>query len=325
MLEQTHFLITPTLFECFGIANCEAAAYGIPVLTSEVGGVSQIIREGENGFLFSIDAKASDYVDKIENIYLDTEQYSILRIHSRQHFEERLNWNTWREKVNQIINHVFEDTEEVYYVPVYAINVKERKDRRSHIIHEFENKPEFKLHLIDACQHPQGTIGLWNSIITIIKTAKEKEEDLIIICEDDHYFTENYSRKLLFKEIMEAYSQGTDILSGGIGGFGQAIPVGYHRYWIDWFWCTQFIIIYASLYDKILSYKFEDTDTADDVISTLTINKMVIYPFISEQKDFGYSDVTRTNMENQGRIREHFARANAKFQMTEQICQLRNN
>ena len=43
-------------------------------------------------------------------------------------------------------------------------------------------------------------------------------------CEDDHYFTENYSPKLLFKEVTEAYIQGAEVLSGGIGGFGQADP-----------------------------------------------------------------------------------------------------
>lgn len=322
LLGRSHFLIAPTLFDCYGIVNCEAAAYGIPVLTSDVGGVSQVICEGENGFLMSVDAEASEYADKIEAVYSDTEQFNVLRKKSRQHFEERLNWETWRVKMNKVFDRVL-DNEEEFYIPVYAINVKEREDRKRHIIKEFENRPEFQFNLIEACRHPKGTIGLWNSIVNIVKLAKEKEEDVIIICEDDHYFTENYSPKLLFKEIREAYMQGADVLSGGIGGFGQAIPVGYQRYWVDWFWCTQFIVVYASFFDKILSYQFKEDDTADDVMSALTNNKMVIYPFISEQKDFGYSDVTRSNMDNQGRIREHFAWANAKLRMTEQVCKLR--
>lgn len=323
ILSRAHFLIAPTLFDCYGIVNCEAAAYGIPVISSDVGGVGQVICEGENGFLMPVDAEASDYADKIQDIYLDTERFNVLRKKSRQHFENRLNWEVWRVKMNAVFDRLLDDEEE-FYIPVYAINVKEREDRRDHIVKEFENKPEFQFNLIEACKHPKGTIGLWNSMVNIVKLAKEKEEDVIIICEDDHYFTENYSCKLLFKEIREAYMQGAEVLSGGIGGFGQAIPVGYKRYWVDWFWCTQFIVVYASFFDKILSYEFKEDDTADDVMSVLTNNKMVIYPFISEQKDFGYSDVTRSNMDNQGRIREHFAWANAKLQATEQVCQLRN-
>lgn len=323
LLSRAHFLIAPTLFDCYGIVNCEAAAYGIPVLTSNVGGVSQVICEGENGFLMPADAGASDYADKIQDIYLDTERFDVLRKNSRRHYEDRLNWEVWRSKMNDVFDRLLEDEEE-FYIPVYAINVKEREDRKSHIVKEFENKPEFQFNLIEACKHPKGTIGLWNSMVNIVKLAKEKDEDVIIICEDDHYFTENYSRNLLFKEIQEAYMQGAEILSGGIGGLGQAIPVGYKRYWVDWFWCTQFIVVYASFFDKILSYEFKEDDTADDVMSVLTNNKMVIYPFISEQKDFGYSDVTRSNMDNQGRIREHFAWANARLQATEQVYRLHN-
>mgnify|MGYP006977138430 FL=1 len=152
--------------------------------------------------------------------------------------------------------------------------------------------------------------------------AKEQEEDVIVICEDDHFFTGNYSPGLLFKEIREAYMQGAELLSGGIGGFGQAIPVGYHRYWVDWFWSTQFIVIYSSAFDTILSYEFQEDDTADGVLSEIIYNKMVIYPFISEQKDFGYSDVTLGNMEYPGKIREFFKRSNARFKMIRTIQDL---
>ena len=49
---------------------------------------------------------------------------------------------------------------------------------------------------------------------------------------------------------------------------------------------------------------------------------MVIYPFISEQKDFGYSDVTLGNMEYPGKIREFFKRANVRFKMIRTIQDL---
>lgn len=199
------------------------------------------------------------------------------------------------------------------YIPVYAINMKEREDRREHIINEFKGKPEFKLHLMEACIHRKGTIGLWNSMVQIVRMAKENKEDFVIICEDDHFFTEGYSPKLLIKEIQEAYLQKAEILSGGIGGFGNGFRTGFRRYWIDWLWCTQFIVVYASFYDKMLSYEFKEDDAADEVISALASNKMVIYPFISEQKDFGYSDVTKSNDEHKGLIRRIFKEAKDKL------------
>ena len=62
-----------------------------------------------------------------------------------------------------------------------------------------------------------------------------------------------------------------------------------------------------------LWYILEDDDTADGALSELASCKLVIHPFISEQKDFGYSDVTQSTHEHAGRIREHFAWANRTF------------
>ena len=274
ILTRSHFLILPTRFDCFGIAFCEACAYGIPSLGTNVGGVSQVIKEGENGFLFNIDASSLEYADKIEETFNNHTTYFELMKTARKDFEERLNWDIWLDKSNKIIEQLASEHQPDFYLPVY--------------------------------------------VIKIIKMAKEKGDDIIVICEDDHYFTENYSPKLLFKEVTEAYIQGAEVLTGGIGGFGQAIPEGYHRYKVDWFWCTQFIVVYNRFFDKMLDYSFQDTDTADGVISKLATNKMVIFPFISEQRDFGYSDVTQSNMEQQGKIREHFARANKRMEFVSQ-------
>lgn len=321
IFRQTHFLIAPTLFDCFGIVYAEAAAYGIPALTSDVGGVTQAIHDGENGFLFPVNCSADCYVEQIVKLYSDISQYTLLRETVQRHYKDRLNWNVWLERMNKLFTNII-DKEEGVYIPVYAINLRERKDRRNHIINQFKGRKEFDFHLIDACEHPKGNIGLWNSIVKIIRKAKEQEEEVVIICEDDHFFTKHYSWNLLLKQIKEAYGQGAEILSGGIGGFGQVVPVGNYRYWVDWFWCTQFIVVYNSFFDKILSYEFKEDDTADGVLSKLSCNKMVIYPFISEQKDFGYSDVTESNMSNKGRIQEHFNCSNKRFKILHNIFEM---
>lgn len=93
ILTRSHFLILPTRFDCFGIVFCEACAYGIPSLGTNVGGVSQVIKERENGFLFNIDASSLEYADKIEEIFNNHITYSKLRKTARKDFEERLNWD----------------------------------------------------------------------------------------------------------------------------------------------------------------------------------------------------------------------------------------
>lgn len=228
-------------------------------------------------------------------------------------------WNSWLSRAERVFNELFAEINNIY-IPVYIINREDRPERKAHILSEFKGKTEFDVTLVEACVHENGALGLWNSIVNVIRRAQKNEDEIIIICEDDHYFTAHYSPGLLLKQIQEAYKQGADLLSGGIGGFGHAVPVGYCRYWVDWLWCTQFVVIYKHFFETILTYEFKEGDTADGIFSKLSANKLVIYPFISEQRDFGYSDVTQTNKENQGRIREHFAWANRQFKM---ICTVR--
>jgi len=213
------------------------------------------------------------------------------------------------------MNNTFDDVQ----IPTYVINLKERIDRLEHIRQQFANKPEFDVHIVEASEHPIGAVGLWNSIVKVINIAIENEDDVIIICEDDHIFTKYYSKEYLVENILEAAGQGAKLLSGGIGGFSNAVPISKNRFWIDSFWCTQFIVLYRSFFQKILEVSFGESDTADGIMSELTSNKMVLYPFISIQRDFGYSDVTRSNNEEKGRIIQHFHDADTNMSIYQKV------
>lgn len=192
-------------------------------------------------------------------------------------------------------------------IPTYIINLKERTDRREHIINEFKDKPEFDIQIINAIKHKNGALGLWKSIVKIIKLAIKNNDDVIIMVEDDHTFTEHYNKQYLIKNILEAYEQGADILLGGIsGGFNHLVPITSNRYWINHFWGTQFVVIYKPFFKKILNANFKKNDAADDFIAKITSNKMVLFPFISVQKEFGYSDATENNKIS-GSVDSYFA------------------
>ena len=103
ILRSSHFLVLPTEFDAFGIVFCEASAYGVPSIAGNVGGVSQPVREGKNGYLLDANATAQDYADKIKSVFSNKNSYLELRKSSRHEFETRLNWDVWGEKVNNIL------------------------------------------------------------------------------------------------------------------------------------------------------------------------------------------------------------------------------
>ncbi|QEC51474.1 glycosyl transferase family 25 [Anseongella ginsenosidimutans] len=176
-------------------------------------------------------------------------------------------------------------------VPVYVINLPEHKDRITHIRGQFEGREEFDVEFIEAHRHEIGVINLWESIKKVIRTAMERNDDVIVICKDDHEFTPHYSRTSLFRQIIGAAEQGANIMLGGINHFGQAIPVAEGRFWIDQFQSTQFIVAYRIFFQRILDEPFTEGEVADVKFSEMTSHKMIIHPFISAQKDFGYSDL----------------------------------
>lgn len=81
----------------------------MPSIAADVGGVSQPVREGKNGFLLPPNARAEDYAEKIKSVFSDKEKYIELRKSSRQEYETRLNWNVWGEKVNRILEETVEN------------------------------------------------------------------------------------------------------------------------------------------------------------------------------------------------------------------------
>jgi glycosyltransferase involved in cell wall biosynthesis len=51
LLREHHIMVMPSLAEAFGVAVLEAAACGRPTIASRVGGVSEVLRDGESGLL----------------------------------------------------------------------------------------------------------------------------------------------------------------------------------------------------------------------------------------------------------------------------------
>ncbi|MCI0330821.1 MAG: glycosyltransferase family 4 protein [candidate division Zixibacteria bacterium] len=104
---ESDFLLLPTRYECYGVVFCEAAAFGLPVITTDTGGVSSVIRNGENGYMLPYEAGGADYARLIAEIYGDNTRYYELVRKSRQAFEERLNWDFWAQTVRRLISQKF--------------------------------------------------------------------------------------------------------------------------------------------------------------------------------------------------------------------------
>jgi glycosyltransferase involved in cell wall biosynthesis len=103
LLSSVHFLILPTQADCSLLVACESNAYGVPALTTNVGGVSDIVKDGVNGFCLPPEAGGTDFASLIIKIFSDKEKYHQLIHSSRELFEQKLNWNKWAEQFQQVL------------------------------------------------------------------------------------------------------------------------------------------------------------------------------------------------------------------------------
>ena len=101
LFRDSSFFIMPSRQEAYGLAYCEACAFGLPPIGADTGGVGTIVRDGENGLLLPLDADPGDYVRAIGTMWSDAAAYRDLQIGARESFEARLNWRAWGDQIEQ--------------------------------------------------------------------------------------------------------------------------------------------------------------------------------------------------------------------------------
>ncbi len=74
ILKKARFLVFPSeCYESFGYSIIESFACGVPVVASDIGGARELVRDGENGFLFEV-GNPEDLQKKISGLLANRQQ-----------------------------------------------------------------------------------------------------------------------------------------------------------------------------------------------------------------------------------------------------------
>lgn len=101
---NSHFLILPTQAEAFGLVFGEANSFGVPAVTTNVGGVTTAVKNNLNGVTFSLDAKPEEYANFIEQTFQNKSEYEKLAFSSFNEYETRLNWKVAGKEIMRLLN-----------------------------------------------------------------------------------------------------------------------------------------------------------------------------------------------------------------------------
>ena len=130
-------------------------------------------------------------------------------------------------------------------------------------------------------------------------------------------------RKLLQKVCGEAISQAincdADLLSGGVSWVDLPVQIpNKGLFSFNSFTGMQFTVIFKKAYSRILSTKESVDCVTDQWLSKILDRKLVMFPYISVQQEFGYSDVTAIN-NTKHRVEKLFEKAEKTLHVINKI------
>lgn len=99
LYKKATFFILPTQAECFGVVFAEAGAYGLPVITSNVGGCPSAVKDGTSGFCLDLKNFSSAAVEKISLLLQTPGLYEQFSQQGFERFNSELNWGVIGKRV----------------------------------------------------------------------------------------------------------------------------------------------------------------------------------------------------------------------------------
>ncbi|MBE9016206.1 glycosyltransferase family 4 protein [Chroococcidiopsidales cyanobacterium LEGE 13417] len=103
ILADSHFLILPTRADCAPHVLIEANSFGVPCLTTNVGGIKTIVKDDVNGKVVELDTDISEYCTYVTHLFEHYERYKALANSSFYEYEIRLNWNVAAKEAKKLI------------------------------------------------------------------------------------------------------------------------------------------------------------------------------------------------------------------------------
>jgi glycosyltransferase involved in cell wall biosynthesis len=92
LFARSHFHVLLSSAECFGLAFCEANAWGVPNLAADVGGIPTAVRHGKGGWRFDGAQSIASMADFVAKQFGDHSGYLKAAERARDEYETRLNW-----------------------------------------------------------------------------------------------------------------------------------------------------------------------------------------------------------------------------------------
>jgi glycosyltransferase involved in cell wall biosynthesis len=106
LYQHANFFLLPTQADCTPVVFSEAASYGLPVITTNVGGCTSVVIDKVTGYCIDREKFVAEAAEKIASVCNDDELYEILSWGAFYHYKKELNWETIGKKAVSALEEV---------------------------------------------------------------------------------------------------------------------------------------------------------------------------------------------------------------------------
>jgi glycosyltransferase involved in cell wall biosynthesis len=104
LMGESHLLILPTEAECAAVVLAEASAFGVPSISTDVGGNASLVRQGFNGTLLPLEADIATWADEVKRMVKDRGTYERFAWKAYDFFQQRLCWSHAIQKFEEAVH-----------------------------------------------------------------------------------------------------------------------------------------------------------------------------------------------------------------------------
>ena len=103
--ENSDIFVFPTYYETFGLVNLEAMQYKLPIVTTDEGGIPDVVTDGENGFVCQRKDSTS-VANAIENLFNDKNIRIQMGENGYKIFKEKFTLEKFNKNIARILKEI---------------------------------------------------------------------------------------------------------------------------------------------------------------------------------------------------------------------------
>ncbi|HEY4109076.1 glycosyltransferase family 4 protein [Puia sp.] len=119
LYENAAFFLLPTLADCTPVVFSEAASYGLPVITTDVGGCPSVVIDKVTGYCLSKKEFVEEVAKRIATLWHDEELYEAFCWQAFDHYKNDLNWEAIGKKAVASLQQLVKKYADVLPFPFY--------------------------------------------------------------------------------------------------------------------------------------------------------------------------------------------------------------